>query len=163
MILSTPFKTFALHSNQSRHIMQLTRYTDYALRTLIYLALLPDGRRASIDEVSQVYDISRNNLNKIVHQLGKAGVIETKRGKGGGFVLKIKPQLINIGEMVILLENTLQLVECSSPPCRILPACKLKSILQESSQAFITSLKQYTLADLLSEHRQPLIQILDIR
>ncbi|MDU0355897.1 Rrf2 family transcriptional regulator [Paraglaciecola aquimarina] len=65
--------------------MQLTRYTDYGLRTLIYLALLPEGKKASIDEISQVYGISRNNLNKIVHQLGKANIIQTQRGKGGGF------------------------------------------------------------------------------
>ena len=69
--------------------MQLTRYTDYGLRTLIYLALLPQGRRASIDEISSTYGISRNNVNKIVHQLGKAGIIETKRCKGGGFYLNV--------------------------------------------------------------------------
>ena len=142
--------------------MQLTRYTDYGLRTLIYLALLPEGRRASIDEISRVYDISRNNVNKIVHQLGKAGVIETKRGKGGGFLLKMSPQVINIGEMVNLLENTLQIVECSKPVCRILPACKLKGILAEATQAFMLSLQQYTLADLLVDEQRSLIQILDI-
>lgn len=143
--------------------MQLTRYTDYGLRTLIYLALLPQGKRASIDEISNTYEISRNNVNKIVHQLGKAGIIETKRGKGGGFYLKQKPQDLNIGELVILLENTLQVVECSTPKCRILPACKLKGILGQATQAFLDSLKAYTLADLLEDETQELIQILDIQ
>ena len=142
--------------------MQLTRYTDYGLRTLVYLALLPQGRRASIDEISRVYDISRNNVNKIVHQLGKAGIIETKRGKGGGFLLKTAPELINVGDMVRLLENTLQVVECNKPVCRILPACKLKGVLAEATQAFLLSLQQYTLADLLVDEQQSLIQILDI-
>ena len=57
--------------------MQLTRYTDYGLRILIYLSLLPDDRRASIDEVSDTYGLSRNNVNKLVHHLGKEGIIET--------------------------------------------------------------------------------------
>jgi Rrf2 family nitric oxide-sensitive transcriptional repressor len=143
--------------------MQLTRYTDYGLRTLIYLALLPAGRRASIDEISKTYDISRNNVNKIVHQLGKAGIIETKRGKGGGFFLKIAPKELNIGELVVLLENTLQIVECKTPQCRILPACKLKGILGQATEAFLESLRSYTLADLLEDESQVLIQILDIK
>jgi Rrf2 family nitric oxide-sensitive transcriptional repressor len=143
--------------------MQLTRYTDYGLRTLIYLALLPSGRRASIDEISSTYNISRNNVNKIVHQLGKAGIIETKRGKGGGFYLKRAPEELNIGDLVILLENTLQVVECKAPQCRILPACKLKGLLGQATQAFLQSLKAYTLADLLEDESQSLIQILDIQ
>ncbi|GAC21137.1 Rrf2 family transcriptional regulator [Paraglaciecola arctica] len=143
--------------------MQLTRYTDYGLRTLIYLALLPQGRRASIDEISTTYDISRNNVNKIVHQLGKAGIIETKRGKGGGFYLKKKPEELNIGDLVVLLENTLQVVECKTPQCRILPACKLKGILGQATQAFLDSLKAYTLANLLEDEANNLIQILNIQ
>jgi Rrf2 family nitric oxide-sensitive transcriptional repressor len=149
-------------SGSLRLFMQLTRYTDYGLRTLIYLALLPQGRRASIDEISTTYDISRNNVNKIVHQLGKAGIIETKRGKGGGFYLKQKPEELNIGDLVVLLENTLQVVECKTPQCRILPACKLKGILGQATQAFLDSLKAYTLADLLEDEANNLIQILNI-
>jgi Rrf2 family nitric oxide-sensitive transcriptional repressor len=143
--------------------MQLTRYTDYGLRTLIYLALLPSGRRASIDEISSTYDISRNNVNKIVHQLGKAGIIETKRGKGGGVYLKRAPQDLNIGDLVGLLENTLQIVECQTPRCRILPVCKLKGILEQATRAFVDSLKAYTLADLLEDETKALIQILNIQ
>jgi Rrf2 family nitric oxide-sensitive transcriptional repressor len=143
--------------------MQLTRYTDYGLRALIYLALLPQGRRASIDEISSTYDISRNNVNKIVHQLGKAGIIETKRGKGGGFYLKRAPQELNVGDLVVLLENTLQVVECHTPLCRILPACKLKGILGQATQAFLDTLKAYTLADLLEDEAKDLIQILNIQ
>ena len=142
--------------------MQLTRYTDYGLRTLIYLALLPDGRRASIDEISEIYDISRNNLNKIVHQLGKAGVIATKRGKGGGFLLNLPAAEINIAEMVILLENSLQVVECSTPLCRLLPACKLKHVLAQATQAFLDSLRHYSLADLVEDNSPDLVRILEI-
>jgi len=60
--------------------MHLTRHTDYGMRILIYLALLPKNEKASIDTVSTLYDISKNNVNKIVHQLGKAKIIQTQRG-----------------------------------------------------------------------------------
>ena len=142
--------------------MQLTRYTDYGLRVLIYLALLPEGQRASIDKISDVYDVSRNNVNKIVHQLGKEGIIETKRGKGGGFRLNRRPDQINIGDMVRMLENSLQVVECKTPLCRILPACKLKGVLNQATRAFMQTLEQHTLADLLRGKSDELVQILEL-
>lgn len=140
--------------------MQLTRYTDYGLRVLIYLALLPQGEQASINQISDTYGISRNNVNKIVHQLGKQGIIYTKRGKGGGLILAKSAADINIGAMVKLLENTLTMVECGNPACRILPSCKLKNILQEATDAFMSSLHQYTLLDLIKNDRHSLINLL---
>ena len=143
--------------------MQLNRYTDYGLRLLTYLAVLPPGQRASIDEISKVYDLSRNHINKIVHQLGKEGVIETKRGKGGGFSLARRPEQVNIADMVILLEKSMLIINCQTPTCRISPVCKLNGILLEAGSAFIDSLRKYSLADLVKDNRQPLIQILDLK
>lgn len=143
--------------------MQLNRYTDYGLRLLTYLAVLPPGQRASIDEISKVYDLSRNHINKIVHQLGKEGIIETKRGKGGGFSLARPPEQINIADMVILLEKSMLIINCQTPACRISPVCKLNGILLEAGNAFVASLRKYSLADLVKDNRQPLIQILDLK
>lgn len=144
--------------------MQLTRYTDYGLRILIYLALLPQQQRANIDQISQVYTISRNNINKIVHQLGKAGVIKTHRGKGGGLQLSKKPEQINIGEMVLLLENSMDVVNCHTPQCKLLRGCKLKGILHQATDAFISTLKSYHLSDLIisDADANPLSQLLEI-
>ena len=143
--------------------MQLNRYTDYGLRLLTYLAVLPPGQRASIDEISKVYDLSRNHINKIVHQLGKEGIIETKRGKGSGFSLARPPEQINIADMVILLEKSMLIINCQTPACRISPVCKLNGILLEAGNAFVASLRKYSLADLVKDNRQPLIQILDLK
>lgn len=144
--------------------MQLTRYTDYGLRVLIYIALLPEGRRASIDEISEVYDVSRNIINKIVHQLGKEKVIQTIRGKGGGFHLLMQPKDINIGEMVATLENSLEVIDCDHPgnTCKILGSCKLKSVLNLATAEFMKTLSKYTLADLIDSRQENLIQMLEI-
>lgn len=143
--------------------MQLSRYTDYGLRLLTYLAVLPKGQRASIDEISQAYDLSRNHINKIVHQLGKEGIIDTKRGKGGGFYLALSPDQINIADIVILLETSMQIINCQTPGCRISPVCKLNGILAEAGNAFVDSLRKYTLADLIKNNHQPLVQILELQ
>ena len=106
--------------------MHLTRHTDYGIRILIYLALLQKNEKVSIDTISTLYNISRNNVNKIVHQLGKAKIIETQRGKGGGFFLKLPPESINIGDMIILLENSLEIVTVKHKNVEFYPHVNLK-------------------------------------
>ncbi|MFQ3250256.1 MAG: Rrf2 family nitric oxide-sensitive transcriptional repressor [Glaciecola sp.] len=142
--------------------MQLTRHTDYGMRILIFLALLPKGERANIDTLSKAYDISRNNINKIVHQLGQAKIIETKRGKGGGFYLAREARDINVGEMVILMENSLEIIDCEKQKCVILPACRLKQAFNLATTAFLDTLKQFTLADLLADKQNALLHFLKL-
>ena len=79
--------------------MQLTHYTDYSLRVLIYLSLKKQ-RAATISEIANYYKISRNHLVKIVHNLANLGYIVTTRGKGGGMHLAYPANEINIGEVV---------------------------------------------------------------
>jgi len=142
--------------------MQLTRHTDYGLRILIYLALLPKHQRTNVDEISKIYGISRNNLNKIVHQLGQTPFIDTKRGKGGGFLLALPPEQVNLGEIVELLENTLDVVDCEAQRCTLLPRCRLKGILNEATKAFIDTLKKRSLADLINKPTSELVEVLKL-
>jgi len=134
--------------------MQLTQYTDYSLRTLIYLGLRRD-RLSTITEISESYQISRNHLVKVVHQLGAQGLIDTVRGKGGGIRLVSPPDEINIGDVVRRFEN-LTLVECFSDndSCVISPSCRLRSVLQEAMRGFMDVLDHYTLKDLLANQKK---------
>ncbi len=129
--------------------MHVTKYTDYALRTLIYLATTND-RPATIKEIAGRYGISRNHLMKIVHQLATAGIVTTERGRGGGIRLGITPSEINIGRIVRLTEDDLNLVECFSEEtdkCLISPHCGLKGAFNKALAAFLRELDAYTLAD----------------
>jgi Rrf2 family transcriptional regulator, nitric oxide-sensitive transcriptional repressor len=131
--------------------MQLTRFTDYSLRVLIYLGANPDAL-ATVSAIASEYGISRHHLTRVVHQLGVKGYIETARGKGGGFRLARAPGRIRIGDVVRDTESGFELAECFRPgasACRLLPACALKPVLAEAGRAFLSSLDQYTLADLL--------------
>lgn len=138
--------------------MQLTRYSDYSLRVLIYLAVRPD-RLATIEEISDAYEISRAHLMKVVHQLGRGGFVETLRGRGGGLQLARPPEEIGIGDVVRFTEDRLKLVECfdtATSRCRIERACGLRGVLSEALDAFMTTLDRYTLADLVSRRRSAL-------
>lgn len=140
--------------------MRLTTYTDYTLRTLIYLALAPE-RLVRIAEIAKAYGISENHLMKVVHQLGLAGYIETLRGKKGGLRLAMPAASINLGDVVRRMEPDLELVPCFDPGgvCRIRSACTLKGVLGEALDAFLGVLDRYSLADLL-ERRSDLARLL---
>ncbi len=131
--------------------MQLTLYTDYSLRVLIYLGLYPD-RLVTINEIAESYHISRNHLVKVVHHLGQVGFIKTVRGKGGGMRLAHPPEEINLGAVVRSTETNFDLVECfdmEKNTCPIEPACAFKGMLAEASARFLEVLDSYTLAPVL--------------
>jgi len=144
--------------------MHITRYTDYSLRVLIYLAEQGD-RLATIQEIADSYEISKNHLMKVVHQLNKKGYIETVRGKKGGMRLHMAPNKINIGVLVRETEQDLNIVECfsSKNTCKITPVCGLKFMFGEALTAFLETLDKYTLEDVIPEqHRPQLVRLLQI-
>lgn len=138
--------------------MQLTSFTDYGLRALIYMASLPAGQMTSISEVTDTYGVSRNHMVKIINQLSRAGYIAAVRGKNGGIRLGRPAKDIVIGQVVRDLEP-LQLVNCQSDFCHITSACRLKKALHDAVQSFLKELDNYTLADLV-EDNHPLYKIL---
>jgi Rrf2 family transcriptional regulator, nitric oxide-sensitive transcriptional repressor len=131
--------------------MRLTTFTDYCLRTLIYVALKGD-EQATIDEIAVHHRINRNHLVKVVFRLGQLGYLRTTQGKGGGIRLAGDPAMLNLGQLVRQTEQDFALVECFPQRdclCVIEPACVLKGALQAALAAFFAVLDQYTLADLV--------------
>ena len=118
--------------------MRLTSYTDYTLRTLIYLALTAD-RLTTIAEISEHYGVSQAHLMKVVHQLGLAGDIETVRGKGGGLRLARAPEAIRVGAVIQRCEPDLVLVPCFGEQgiCAIEPDCVLREVTAVSTERLI--------------------------
>lgn len=135
--------------------MRLTVFSDYTLRVLMYLAL-ERTRLATIPEIAAAYGISENHLMKVVHQLARAGAIESVRGKGGGIRLARAPEEIRLGEIVRASEGDAPIVECLSREpraCRITSSCRLKGILVNAFDALYDALDQHTLADLVERPR----------
>lgn len=126
--------------------MQLTRYTDYAVRVLLHVGAREDGM-SSIAEIARIYDISKDHLMKVVQDLGQAGFLTTVRGRNGGIKLGRAPSEIRIGEVVRHTEKGFDLVDCSS--CIIAPACILPKVLGEATEAFLAVLDKYTIEDIL--------------
>lgn len=159
--------------------MRLTHYSDYALRSLIYLAVKPEPQTlANISDIADRYHISKSHLTKIIHQLAQLNYIESVRGKNGGIRLARAPKDINVGVLIKQIEPDFNLVECfaTSVPnsssdvkqqalpltliderasidtsgCVISPVCQLKGVFFEALTAFMTVLEGYTLADIIA-------------
>lgn len=128
--------------------MQLTRFTDYALRILLHVGAQDAPRLSSISEIATSYGISKNHLMKVVQHLGQAGLLETIRGRGGGLRLGRPAESITIGEIVRSTEQGFDLVDCTG--CVVAPACSLPKVLGEATRAFLGVLDGYTLADVQS-------------
>ncbi|NWN83225.1 MAG: Rrf2 family transcriptional regulator [Halomonas sp.] len=143
--------------------MHLTRFTDYSLRVLLYLAVKGE-RRSTITEIAERFQISRNHLMKVVQDLSHHGYITSIRGKHGGLLLRREPNTIVLGELIRRTERDLTLVECfgDGNECVITSACRLKHVLAEALEAFMAVLDDYTLEDLLGPQRQPLISLLNL-
>jgi Rrf2 family nitric oxide-sensitive transcriptional repressor len=131
--------------------MKLTTFTDYSLRMLIYLAAQP-GRRATIAEIAEAYQISENHLIKVAHFLGQTGWLDNLRGKGGGLALARPPHEIVVGAVVRQTEGGDLPAECfgeESDLCAIARICKLRGVLGQAVDAFYAVLDRCTLADLV--------------
>lgn len=129
--------------------MQLTKFTDYSLRCLMYLSNA-DNRLVSIKTISEHYNISYEHLTKVVNNLVNLGYVESKKGKNGGVRLVADVSKLLLGDLVVTLEPNMNLVECFDKvnnTCTITDHCKLKHYLYDAKKAFINSLNKYTLKD----------------
>lgn len=134
--------------------MKLTLLSDYSLRMLMHLTV-NQGVLVTIAETAARYDISKNHLMKIAHQLGQQGYIETVRGRSGGLRLAKPPKDIRLGDVVRYMEQASVLVDCfpgGKGGCLITKECRLKLVLQEAQAAFFNCLDFYTLADLVGDN-----------
>ncbi|AOA57254.1 RrF2 family transcriptional regulator [Acinetobacter larvae] len=128
--------------------MQLNKFTDYALRILMYIAR-PRDIPYTIAEIAQDLQVSQNHLVKIVHFMAKQDWLITTRGKGGG--IRLHPQALEqrLGDMVRILEGDTPIVQCHNPPCVLRVNCGLKGILDHALQQFYDDLNRYQLGEVL--------------
>jgi Rrf2 family nitric oxide-sensitive transcriptional repressor len=141
--------------------MQITTFSDYALRILIYLTL--HENRVSTDTIANTYGISFHHAAKAAQQLVHMGHVKSTRGRFGGISLARAPEDINIGALLRETESKIGLVDClreDGGTCRITPACGLKHILSEARDSFFETLDQYTLVD-ITKSRSALTALLD--
>ncbi|MBO3445348.1 Rrf2 family transcriptional regulator [Clostridium sp. CCUG 7971] len=133
--------------------MNLSKFTDYGFRILIHLGNNPD-KHFTVDELSSVLNLSSHHVKKIVYKLVKCGYISSSKGRNGGIKLGIDPSRINLGDLLEVTEDNLNIVECFSlenNSCNISNSCKLKPIINNALVSFKSVFNKYTLEDILDK------------
>ena len=130
--------------------MQLSKFTDYSFRILIYLGH-NQNKLFTVDELSSTLNLSTHHLKKIIYKLAKNGYILSSKGRNGGIKLVMDPKDINLGMLIEITEENLNLVECFSNnnECSIDKTCKLKPIINNALNIFKSEFYKYTLYDIL--------------
>jgi Rrf2 family nitric oxide-sensitive transcriptional repressor len=134
--------------------MRLALHTDYALRTLMFLAAR--GERSTVTQVADFFGISGAHVAKVVHQLARLGYVRSIRGIGGGIELGRRPEEITIGGVIATLEGNMHLLECVGRDgvCVVESFCKLKRVLAEAERIQTEFLNAVTLADIVPTRQQ---------
>ncbi len=141
-----------------RDVMELTKHTDYAFRTLIFLGSNPD-ELVTIQSISEHFSISKSHLMKIVQRLIADGYIHGVRGRNGGIRLAKEPEVINVGEVLMKMEQTMEPIDCAGQECLILATCRLRNVLAEAQAKYIEHLNGVFLSDLLN---RPTVRLLKL-
>ncbi|MGH7139107.1 MAG: Rrf2 family transcriptional regulator [Pirellulales bacterium] len=133
--------------------MRLTLHTDYALRTLIRVAIA-DGKLITIEDIAQSFEVSKQHLMKVVNDLSRKGYVDTVRGRNGGIRLRRRPRDISDGQVARDTED-LDMIGCLGQRgyCPIQRVCVLRGVISDATEAFLAVLDTYTLADLIKPQK----------
>jgi Rrf2 family protein len=133
----------------------LTRKSKYGLKALLVLAEEAGGGPMLISELADRQRIPKKFLEAILLELKRAGLLHSKKGKGGGYVLGRKPAEITVGQVIRVLEGPLALTPCVSvtayrkcDECVDEKTCAVRLAMKEVRDATADILDNTTLADL---------------
>ncbi|MFC3576516.1 RrF2 family transcriptional regulator [Streptomyces yaanensis] len=137
--------------------MRLLRSTDLALRVLMRLAVAGESHPTT-REVAAAMDVPYTHTAKVVAELQHMGLLEARRGRGGGLAVTEAGRTASVGAVVRAFEGVGDVVECEgATPCPLRSGCRLRSALRQAQEAFFASLDPLTLEDVVAEPTGPLL------
>ncbi|MEU9887098.1 Rrf2 family transcriptional regulator [Sphaerisporangium sp. NPDC051011] len=136
--------------------MRLTKFTDLALRVTMRLAAVADETAPTSKEVAASVAAPYTHVAKAVSRLQHLGVLEARRGRGGGLEITAAGRQASVGWLVRELEGAGDVVGCEdSPPCPLRGACRLRAALRDAQEAFYAALDPLTVRDLVGDPARP--------
>ena len=138
--------------------MVITRATEYAIRTIIYLAQQPKDEIVLKKDICRTQDVTPAFLTKILQPLIKTGIVSSQRGVGGGFLLARDPEEINLLDILQAEEGQLKLNHClvDEDVCQRDQHCSAHEVWHEAQQEMIKVLKKYNVAELVQREKKAL-------
>jgi Rrf2 family protein len=135
----------------------LTAKGKYGLKALVHLAALPKGETAQSVDIAEANNIPKKFLDAILGDLRNAGVVQSKKGPGGGYMLARTPGEIKVGLVIRTLDGPLAPIACASrtayQPCQDcddVKACAVRLTMVKVRDAMADILDRLTVADMLA-------------
>jgi len=136
----------------------LSKKTKYGIKALTFLARRAENIPVQISEISHSENISHKFLESILLTLRKAGLLSSKKGKGGGYYLRKKPEEVQMTEVIRILEGPIAMIPCVSlnfyekcDDCQDEHTCSVHKIMIQVRDNTLSVLRNTTLADLTSD------------
>ncbi|MFE2097376.1 MULTISPECIES: Rrf2 family transcriptional regulator [unclassified Streptomyces] len=138
--------------------MRLLRSTDLALRVLMRLAVAGDTTPTT-RQVAADMDVPYTHAAKVVAELQHLGLVDARRGRGGGLALTERGRTASVGTVVRTFEGDGDVVDCEggTTPCPLNSACRLRGALRRAQEAFFATLDPVTVGDMVAEPTGPLL------
>ncbi|MFE9437186.1 RrF2 family transcriptional regulator [Streptomyces sp. NPDC006640] len=138
--------------------MRLTKSTDLALRIVMSLAAIDEESTTTIRKIAEAMEVPYSHLTKVAAQLQHLGLVESRRGRGGGLSLTARGRRASVGGLVRALEGEGDVVDCEgATPCPLNAACRLRGALRRAQEAFYASLDPLTVDDLAQAPTGPVL------
>jgi Rrf2 family protein len=139
--------------------MKITKKSEYALRALVEIGLHNGGRVIRAQDIAEKEKLSVKFLEQVLLPLKNRGILETRRGVAGGYLLNRPPEKITVAEVIRIVDGALAPVGCVSEtaytPCgRNENLCALKTVMAEVRKAIVEVLERTTLADMCQRARE---------
>lgn len=132
----------------------LTNKAKYGLKAMLHLAQLEFGRSAFVAAIAEANDIPKTFLNTILGELKGAGLLSSKKGRNGGYVLAERPEEIKIGTIIRVLDGPLAPIPCASrsgfkpcSDCKTIETCRVRLVMLDVREAIAGVLDHMTLAE----------------
>jgi Rrf2 family protein len=136
-------------------VLQLTKRTEYGLIALVHLVDRA-GEFVSVREVCEHYPVPRRLVAEVLKELGHAGLVESQRGKAGGYALSRPAENITLGEIVAALEGAPGLTSCRTlealklAECEVEATCPIRSPIDRVREHLWSVMEQTTLRSLVT-------------
>jgi len=142
---------YTIFSYQSGVFMKITKASDYALRVVSFFATADKQRYFMRNELSEICKVPDSFLGKILQDLVRYGILESERGKKGGFKLLKDPSDITLYDVIAAVEGDIILNDClvEESSCKISGSCRIHTILDQIRCNLVNDLKKYKINDIV--------------
>jgi Rrf2 family protein len=139
----------------------ISKKTKYAINALVYLAKRTGEGPILISEIAESENIPRKFLEAILLELKKAGILASKKGKGGGYYLIKSADEVNMAEVMRLFDGAIALLPCVThiyyercDECKSEDSCGIRDVFLELRNATVELMKTATLTDIIAREQK---------